>query len=71
MNDTERLNWLEENFELHSFRFYKGFPTMDNSNPPCWRLWTRKEGTTTRPTLREAIDAATEEVTPVTKSNAW
>ena len=66
--DTERLDWLEKHFESNSFRFVTGRPTMDNSSPPHWSLWTYNEGRTSRPTLREAIDAAIEEpgLTPLT-----
>lgn len=60
-SDTERLNWLEDNFYSNSLRFIPGSPTMDGSHPPRWSLWTYKEGTTTRPTLREAVDAAIEQ----------
>lgn len=58
--DTERLDFAEENWERNSFRFCRGHPTMDNSSPPRWSVWTYNEGTTTRPTLRDAIDAAME-----------
>lgn len=63
-NDTERLDWLEENFSNYRFRHYKGEPTMNNSRPPCWFLWTPNEAATSRKTLSEAIDAATEEPKP-------
>ena len=64
MTDTERLDWLEENFYLYRFRYFRGEPRMDNSAPPCWHLYAPNYGGTTRATLREAIDAATEEPKP-------
>jgi hypothetical protein len=54
INDTVRLDWFEMNSSL--FR-YSSHPTMDGKYP-CWVVWTPKEGTTTRKTLREAIDAS-------------
>lgn len=54
--DTERLDFYESNNDL--FRFV-GHPTMDGKYP-CWQVWTRTEGATTRKTLREAIDACME-----------
>ena len=52
--DTERSDW----FEKHSKDFrYSRYPTMDGKYP-CWNVWTYKEGSTTRKTLREAIDAS-------------
>jgi len=63
-NDTERLDWLEENFQANSFRYVPGWPTMNNSRQGHWSLWAYKEGTTTRQTLREAIDAAVEQTPP-------
>lgn len=57
-SDTERLDYAEKNWEMHSLRFNRGQPMMDNSYPPHWSVWTYNEGKTTRPTLREAIDAA-------------
>lgn len=53
-NDTERLNWFEEH--QRDFK-YSPYPSMDGKYP-CWVVWTHKEGTTTRKTLREAIDAS-------------
>jgi rubrerythrin len=54
INDTIRLDWFEHHSSL--FRFL-GHPSMDGKYP-CWSVWTPKEGTTTRKTLREAIDAS-------------
>jgi hypothetical protein len=54
ITDTERLDWFEEHNK--DFR-YSSHPTMDGKYP-CWIVWTYKEGSTTRKTLREAIDAS-------------
>ena len=54
--DTERLNWFEAHVD--DFRRIRGQPTMNNSCPPGWAVWTYKEGSTRRATLREAIDAS-------------
>jgi hypothetical protein len=52
--DTERLDW----FEKHNKHFrYSSYPSMCGKYP-AWIVWTYKEGTTTRKTLREAIDAS-------------
>lgn len=56
--DTQRLDWLENNGEPFRLTYEHGFPTMNNSHPPRWRFWSFNEGTTHRPTAREAIDAA-------------
>lgn len=52
--DTEMLDWFEEH--NRDFR-YCATVTMDGKYP-CWSVWTRKEGSTTRKTLREAIRAS-------------
>ena len=54
--DTERLDWFEE--RVNDFRRIRGEPTMNNSRPSGWNVWTYRHGTTFRLTLREAIDAS-------------
>ena len=56
--DQERLDWLAENFHTHTFRYNAGQPTMNNTSPPHWRFWSPNEGTTSRSSIREAIDEA-------------
>lgn len=57
-DDSERLSFLEEHWRVLSLR-YIFHPSMDGRYP-CWSIWTPKEGTIQRKTLREAIDAAME-----------
>ncbi len=54
--DTKRLDFFEEN---QGWFRYSSHPSMCGTYP-CWIVWTPKEGTTKRKTLREAIDAAME-----------
>ena len=58
--DTERLNFFEQHADW--FR-YSGTSTVTmDGKYPCWSVWTPKEGRTARKTLREAIDAAMEDI---------
>ena len=65
--DTERLDWFEEH--VNDFRHIRGQPTMDNSYPPGWAVWTYKEGSTRRATLREAIDASMDVLPEILSTN--
>lgn len=66
--DTERLDWFEEH--VNDFRYIREELKMNNIVFSHWHVWTYKEGSTRRPTLREAIDASMDippEIKPVTK----
>lgn len=64
ITDSERLNYLEQHGEMLHLTYQRGYPTMDNSQPPKWRFWSPAEGNTSRPTAREAIDAAIKQEKP-------